>query len=478
MHERPNVVWVTLDSVRQDRTTMGGHDRDTTPRMAALADHPGGRAFSDGIAAGIWTLSSSASILTGTYPTHNTVGIDGSTLPPELPTVAERLRDAGYNTACLSRNSHVSEATDLSRGFDRFSWLAATTLVEVAGPTTLAKYLLNIRRHSAGFTPDTAKHATPFLMNDIAKRWLSDLAADDGESPFFHYLHYNEPHRPYVPPLPWQDRYTDEIDASASEAVDISMEIHHDMYERVASGDPLTDRERDALLATYDAEVAYTDECIGRLFGYVDSLDTDRETVFVVTADHGDLFGEQGVLAHKLLLHEGLVNVPCVVHSDGGGTGDGERLTDRLSLADDDPVQHTDLMTTLVAVAGGDTDGMQGVDLREGPREFAVAQRAPAEFEDFTKHDPSFDASRYHGPTMTCARTKEYKFQTSDDGEELFALPDESRDVSDEYPEVADELREAIGGWLATEGVPVSEARDAAFDDAMRKQLSDLGYVE
>jgi uncharacterized sulfatase len=480
MDERPNVVWVTLDSVRQDRTTMGGHDRDTTPRMAGLAGLDGGRAFTNCLSAGTWTLASSASILTGTYPTHHTVGIEGETVPPSLPTVAERLAESGYRTACLSRNSHISEATGLDRGFERFAWLAAPTLLQVAPWRTVVKYLLNIRRHSAGLTTDTARHATPFLMNDIGEQWLSDFAAGtdpgegDADDPFFFYLHYNEPHRPYVPPRPWQNAYTDEIDVGPKEAIDISMDVHRTMYERVASGDPLTDRERDALLATYDAEVAYTDECVGRLVDVLRSLDTDRETLVVVTADHGELFGERGVLAHKLLLHDGLVNVPLVVWSDRQDGG----FTDTLLPDADAPLGHVDVVRTLLEVAGAGTGGVQGHDLRESVPEFAIAQRAPAEFDDFTKHDPTFDTSRYHAPTMTCARTREFKFQTSDDGEELFALPDESRDASAEHPGVADDLREALAEWLATDGQPVGEARDAAFDDAMRRQLSDLGYVE
>ncbi|TSD14055.1 sulfatase [Haloglomus irregulare] len=468
MDSRPNIVWVTLDSVRQNRTTMGGHHRDTTPRLQRMAEV--GRSFSTCIAAGIWTLPSSASILTGTYPSHNTVGIDGESVPSELPTVAERFSDSGYRTACLSRNGHLSGATGMDRGFDRFSWLAASTVLPAAGPRTLAKYLLNIRRHSAGFTTETAKHATPFLMNDIAKRWLDDLA---GEEPFFCYLHYNEPHRPFVPPLPWQSRYADEIDATVEEAIDIAMEAHRDMHARVASGDPLTEREREALLAMYDAEVAYTDECIGRLHDRVRGLDTDRETLFLVTADHGEMLGDRGLLAHNLVVDDALVNVPLVATGlDGLTDGDG------LAPANDDIVQHTDLMRTLLEAGEADTDGIQGVDLRTERREFAISQRSPTDFELYLEHDPSFETSRFHAGLLTGLRTETHRYQRSDDRAELLRLPDETTDVSDSEPELAAELDERLDEWLATEGAPVGEGRDAEFDDAMRRQLSDLGYVE
>lgn len=168
----PNVVWVTLDSVRRDRTTIGGHDRDTTPALERLATSAEGQAFDNCIAHSNWTLASSAATLTGTYPSHNTFGMGGEFVPDNLSTVADLFKKKGYGNACLSRNAHVSDATGINRSFDQFEWLSSSTLLEVAGPRSLGKYLINIRRHSAGFTTDTAKHATLFLMNDIAKRWL------------------------------------------------------------------------------------------------------------------------------------------------------------------------------------------------------------------------------------------------------------------------------------------------------------------
>lgn len=464
MSERPNVVWVTVDSVRADHTTLGGYGRETTPELERIAGDADGQAFDACISHGIWTLASSASILTGTYPSHNTVGMDGSTVPDSLRTVAERLREVGYRTACLSRNSHVSEATGLARGFDRFEWLAASTLLSAAGPRTLAKYLLNIRKHSIGLSPDTAKHATPYLMNDVAKRWLRDLESG-GDDPFFFYLHYNEPHRPYVPPRPYLDAFTDDIEASPSEAVEVAMDIHYSLSERVANGLDLSRFEREAMVAMYDAEIAYTDAMVGRLFDHVRSLDVGP-TVFVVTADHGELLGEHGLLAHKLVLDDALVNVPLVVH---GADLDAERT---------DLVQHADLMGTLVSRVGGDTDGMQGVDLDAGSREFAVSQRAPDDFSEFTDINPAFDTSRFHGPLLTALRTREYKYQRSDDGADLFALPDECTDVGEEYPEVAARLDGWLDEWLDEYGAPLDEAADAAFTDAMRRQLADLGYID
>ncbi|MFB6130345.1 MAG: sulfatase-like hydrolase/transferase, partial [Salinigranum sp.] len=127
----PNIVWLTLESTRSDHCSLYGYGRETTPELDALAAERGARAFGDCHAHGIWTRSSSASILTGTYPTHHTVGLDtDSRLPDELDTVPELLGRAGYTTACVSPNPNLSSSSGLDRGFDRFTYVSGATLLE------------------------------------------------------------------------------------------------------------------------------------------------------------------------------------------------------------------------------------------------------------------------------------------------------------------------------------------------------------
>jgi uncharacterized sulfatase len=462
MSERPNIVWVTLDSVRADHTTMAGYRRDTTPNIADIADSPAGQATTNAISHSTWTLASTASILTGTYPSHHEVGFGSERLPSSLATVPELLAATGYHTIGVSRNSHLSDATDLSRGFDEFDWVASSTLFQAAGFRVLLKYLLKIRSHSAGFSRDTAKHSTPYLMNEIAKRRLD--AAADRDDPFFCYLHYNEPHRPYYPPLPYLDEYTDGLKMSAAEAAEFAMDVHYNLYKYVTHGCPFDDEEWAALKAMYDAEIRYTDEMVGQLFNYVQALDLD-DTVFVVTADHGELFGEGGMLAHKAVPHDGLVNVPFVIHGAN------------FDFNDDELVQHGDVMQTLVSAAGGETEQFQCYDLRMTERDRAIVQRNQMDTESFRQHNSNFDLSKYHVPLLTAVRDQKWKFLLSEDGTDLYLLPDESTDVAENYPEVAEKFQTFTEEWLEGPGAPLGERGDAAFTKAMEQQLKDLGYV-
>jgi len=459
----PNVCWITLDSVRSDHTALDGYERDTTPTIARLAE--AGAGFRNCFAHSKDTLQSSGAILTGYPPTGTTVGVDGNRLPDEVTTVAERFRSAGYDTACLSRNSYVSAETGLDRGFDRFQWLASSTIHQ-AGPVTLLKYLLNIRNHSAGFRPDTAKHASPFLMNEVAKGWLDDF--EGSEDPFFFYLHYNEPHRPYYPPGMFLDAYADDLPMSGREAAELATDIHYRVDEIIADGCHLSEEEWAALLATYDAEIAYTDYMVGQLLDHLDSLDLG-DTVVVVTADHGELFGEWGLLSHKYVLDDAVTRVPMVVHG----------LDEDLAAGDDDLVQHADVMATLLSVAGADADDLAGVDLRSETREFAVSQRGPVDFEGLAERYPGFDPSKFRHGTLSALRTAEWKYQRGGDGSDLFELPDEDEgdDVRADHPDRAAEMDERLDEWFDEHGRPRGRGAEAEFSDAVQEQLEELGYM-
>jgi len=468
MSSLPNVVWVTMESTRADHTSMGGHDRDTTPNLRRIADRPGGTSFSGCFSHGLWTLTSSASILTGTYPSHHGVGMGSEAVPDALPTVPELLGDAGYRTACLSPNSHLSSATALDRGFDRFAWVSKSTLPDLVDVRTAFRYLRNLRSNGGGLTLDARKHNFGFMMNEVAKRWVDEFRG--GDEPFFLYLHHGGPHRPYSPPQRYREAFAEDLPISADEAQAIAFDHHENLFEHVADGCEFDDAEWAAMKALYDAEIAHTDELVGDLFDFVRSNDVG-DTVFVVTADHGELFGERGMLAHQVVADDAVTHVPLVVNGLDGVEGyDGEM------------VQHADVMRTILESVGADTDSLQGIDLREETRDRSVVQRGaerPANnLERIAGNNPDFDASAYLSGQVHALRTSEFKYVRGDDGSALYALPDEERDAAGEHPTVAADLDAALSEWLETDGQPVESGRtEGEFTDEMKDQLSDLGYL-
>lgn len=465
---RPNVVWVTLDSVRADHTTMGGYERDTTPALQRLAADEQGRYFDQCISHGRYTRVSSSSMLTGAYPSRHQIGYGNHAIPSSLTTVAERFQAQSYRTGLISDNLFVSSALGLDRGFDKSTCLMPSSLSELprtvlqdVGWKPMLKYLVGLRKHSAGFTPDLTKHSRTYLIDSVASEWLASF---EREEPFFLYIHNDQTHRPYPPPLPYRDEFIDETDLSVGEAAETAFRIHDELVDIVANGCNLSEDEWDALVAMYDAALRYVDEWLGDLVEYIRN-GPFGETIIVVTSDHGEFFGEHGLLGHKWILDDTLLNVPLVTHG--------------LDVETEGVVQHSDIMATLLELAGADTEGIQGVDLRHEDRDYAIAQdHQTYAAETLESHNSGASIPRLSTTERSVIHDGEYKLLLDESNEELYQLPDEATDVSTGQPETHDRLAAELTQWLESAGDSVDGTARGEFSDDMRSHLADLGYME
>jgi uncharacterized sulfatase len=378
--------------------------------------------------------------------------------------VPEQLSDSGYRTACVSPIAQVSEATGLDRGFDDFHYLSRGTLLDEAGLLTVLRFLRNIRRHSAGLTTDTKKHCTGYLVTEIAKRHIRRTRQNS--DPLFLYTHIGDSHHAYYPPKGWQDVFADDLKLPLDEALDVVMDMSDELINNIANGAQFTDNEWNAIEVLYDTCIRYVDHLAGEI---VDTARTHLENpIIVITADHGELFGEQGCLAHMLVANTAVSNVPLVI----SGIDD---LESSESL-----VQHTDALQLITEVCDLDIPIPAGTDIRSAERTATVTQRggkrAQKKLQQIQEHNPTFDASQFHWDDLTSLRTTDYRYQCSDDREELFELPDETTNRSNHQPSMTDEFRQLAEEWLI-EHRGSSEKEQAEFSEQMQQQLKDLGYL-
>lgn len=304
---RPNIVLVVLDTVRRDATGCG-ETRSYTPHLDGLMAE--GTGFTDAWSAAPWTPPSHASMFTGLLPSgHNCTGRN-PVFSIEHPTLAERLRESGYETAAFHSNPWLTdELTGLLRGFD-------TRFVE-------ADYTMSIFGESAQGGPETAGNIC---------RWLDDR---DDDRPFFMFVNILEAHLPYDPPaehrtgeladLPPDDRvethWANEVNAGLHRGEDID-------WERVRR--------------LYAGDVSMADGLLGVVLKKLRSLGVYDETVIIVTSDHGENLGDHGYLDHQFGVFESLLGVPLVIRAPG-----------RLEVGvRHDPVVLTDLCPTILDVAG------------------------------------------------------------------------------------------------------------------------------
>ncbi len=310
----PNVVLVVIDTLRADHVGCYGYAQAATPRLDALAAR--GTRFAAARATSSWTLPSVASILTGRSAVEHGAERVGVALGQGHVTLAETLAAAGYETAAFSANVVlVTPEVGIAQGFDRFDVLEIPPPADGSAPVG----------HIA------TRAATADLVTDAVLAWVKGRR--DPSRPYFVYVHYFDPHASYAPPRAYAERFG------------------------VAADDPLVGPEQNLLvrgkppaepvLATlrklYDAEIAFTDHEVGRL---LDGLGVERDgapaSVVVVTADHGEEFGDHGGMEHGKTLFDEVLRVPLLIAGSGLPPG---RVVEA-------PVSLVSILPTLTELAG------------------------------------------------------------------------------------------------------------------------------
>lgn len=320
---RPNVLFILVDTMRFDHLTPYGYRRQTSPEIARTLAGPGA-VMEEAYSQAPWTLPSVASYMTSRYPGEILGGDPGTYgIPEGIESLPEALEKLGYETGGFFANKVLHSGNGFARGFRTF--YSPPSAPETQG--------------QGQGQPDAA---------ELTARVLPWLEAHRHE-PFFLYVHYVDPHDPYDNPeivngrAPFDPSYTGPITGA---------HVHGVYTGRIALDDP--ERDTEHLKALYDSEIHYADGFIGRL---IDSIPPDvlKNTVIVLTADHGEEFHEHGGWKHGFTLYEDQIHVPLLVRWDGHIPA-GSRLPGIVRLID--------LAPTLVRAAGGKpAPSWEGVDL-------------------------------------------------------------------------------------------------------------------
>ncbi|WP_075935847.1 sulfatase-like hydrolase/transferase [Halosegnis longus] len=284
-----NVILLSADALRADHLSSYGYQRETSPVLDDLAQES--IRFENAYSASSHTREAVPALLTGEYPD---VAVDDSyRLATE--TVASTLSEAGFATAGFHSNPFVSRAYGFDEGFDHFD-----------DDLHLGQHKLVALAQRAFDKLRNRHYARAEEINDRSLEWLDGL--DD--EPFFLWNHYMDTHGPYEPPGEYATLYTDES-VSGREA--------QKLYQR-AIDDPesITDEERQLLIDLYDAEIRYNDAQIGEFLAALRERDLLKVSLLIVTADHGDAFGEHGYYEHPRYLHTEITKVPLYVRPPGG----------------------------------------------------------------------------------------------------------------------------------------------------------------
>ena len=266
----PNVLVLVIDTLRADRLSMYGHDRETSPFLDQLASR--GVVFERAWSTSSWTAPSTASIFTGLYPNQHglTQGLKLvqsvqqdkqptlvlNRIPGAIETLPELMRSRGYRTFGVADNPNICEEEGFTSGFDRFQ---------------------NFDIRDA-----PAVHAT-------LEGWADEIRSG---SPWFVYLQYADPHYPYVPRTPWVEQHRERVGGGSAREQAIG-QLH----------------------AVYDSEINFSDDYIRKA---CELIGVDEETVVIVLADHGEeLMQRSDDLQHEFKLYSELTQVPLILVHPG-----------------------------------------------------------------------------------------------------------------------------------------------------------------
>ncbi len=303
----PNILLISIDTLRADHLGAYGYTRETSPRLDALAGES--TRYADVLAPTPWTLPSHAAMLTGRHPWELGMRDRFATVPAEAPIVAEYLTAAGYESAAFvdeTSRGWVGAERGFGRGFETYRHLP-----EENGD----------RRYDAVRTADAViswlegrDPSRPFFVFAHTKSVHSLHAKDETAGPFAY---------PYHKPRRYLERFASNDDLALSwRDPDLGAGGNYlrRLNESIAFGraDPTAiDPERLRVLrALYDAGIYYVDEQIGRIVDALERLDLRERTIVVVTSDHGEAFLEHRLLLHKEL-YDQVLRVPLIVYAPG-----------------------------------------------------------------------------------------------------------------------------------------------------------------
>ena len=259
----PNVLLITIDTLRWDRLGSYGATHNPTPVLDRLAAR--GTRFETAIAHVPLTAPSHASILTGLTPVRHGVHDNGAFVLTEKITLASTFRAAGYATAAFVSGFPLDRRFGFAAGFQTYD----DRLPDNDGPGRAA--------YTERRADDTTERALAWLAASAGNRPSSSSAAP----PWFLWIHYFDPHAAYDPPQPWKGK----------------------------------------MPTAYDGEVAFVDDQIGRLFGKLVQMGAESQTIVAVTADHGESFGDHNEETHGVFIYDATLRVPLILAGPGISAG-------------------------------------------------------------------------------------------------------------------------------------------------------------
>jgi len=427
----PNVVLIVIDTLRADHLSGYGYYRDTTPNLDALSRE--GVRFDSAIAPGSWSPPSQISIITGVNPYLHGVHDFGQRIRDGIDPLGSLLKEQGYTTGLFSSHRALHHGVErISEGMD----------VQFVEPDRDRRMLVA----AAGF----AKSVKP---------------------PFFLYICLTTPHAPYDRfPDDYNTRFFAEPPRGGGQVFPFT-DVMHLGIDAIPKSVRIDDHDNaDFYVNRYDRSIRFVDRLIGNFWIDLEEAGFASNTLLVVTSDHGEGLGDNGVFAHEYFFYDFLVRVPLIMHSPNRIRG-GQVWSQQVALID--------IVPTVLGLTNAPVpDTLEGRDLSKHLLDGTRPTKAPLVTGSYFAHDERrFMVRAQHHKLIHDANTNEEEFY------DLLADPTEREDLiasggnaseTAEYARLRQEMTRTIDRYQASgAGDTPTELTPELIED-----LRNLGYVE
>jgi arylsulfatase A-like enzyme len=437
-----NIILISLDTLRADHLGFSQYSRETSPNLDKLLDDS--VVFSNCYSTAPSTLRSHMSLMTGLNPIRHQVYTQQDMLHPDIPTLADILRVNSYTSAAFTGGGRVSAVFGFAKGFDRY-----------------------YENKSSWLDKDT-----PENLLEKGLGWLDN----NRDKINFLFLHTYQPHDPYSNSSEYGQIFREK--EHRWDRIELFKYLHQIESPQLFQYIPLTDQQKENIVALYDGEIRYTDECLIKpLVEALKKLEIYEKTMIIITSDHGEEFFEHGMWMHGGQLYNELIKVPLIIKYPYS-KHKGIKVSKNVSLTDIVP---TILNELNIEYEKTDFDGK---DLKPLIRGLSREERYC--FSEIPVKGNLGKVSVVHKKYKLIFNRivfeDRFQEQAPSDELELYNLendPGEKHNIANTEEEMVRYLMTKIDGYLRTKPKTKSTGeKTPVIDEELRKRLKALGYIE
>lgn len=444
-----NVVFLVLDSLRKDRTSIHNGKIDFTPTLQSIADS--GKAYQDAVAQAPWTLPSHASMFTGQYPWEHGITQSKTVMDKNQKTFIQEFSEAGYETAAITPNVWITPHKGTTKDFDKVENFLGKKDNKVT-----AKISRQITKVFDGLSQDRKKKAEKYIdrlfkyfsVDDSCKSEETVQEAEKylkevGDEDFFLYINLMEPHEPYNPPKKYMEKHGVEDKEGIPDRQKglFTQEIDYEKLKKI-----------------YDASTDYTDDLVARIKDSLAENNLDDDTVLIVISDHGQALGEDDIFGHQFTVDSSTTDTLMMIDDPEEEPGEVKKPTELRKLYDLTP-QHAGIRQK---------DKLEDTEMVKGGYDYPSIFIGYVPEEKWDKY-----YNKYHYIQTDKQRTVQ---KINQDGEtETKTVKLETGEETETPEKISRELDE-ITDQNSEEGESESGDSEEVDDEEIKERLEALGY--